>query len=542
MQNFAQDISKKDGFILENNFDFREDINLMSGFDQIGIADQETGMAIFDDGIRLDVSDREYYKNAIHGNSSIDFFQGEGDETGHLFFSMPIYHENEIIGVLFARANHEWMNKYFRTDIFDGYGFLCVTDNQGDMIGFGNQKNLVEDQNNILEYFSTKKISTDEIVENMGSGLTHSFAFINDEEEWCTTYLPLAINDWYLFCSVPNEALAPTDGTYELLEKNHIIKVLLVYSAACILISLLIWHERAKIKKENVRLKKAEEFAGMASFEGDYKKDTFVLNENYFKLFGRNPVYKKISDFTTPPPDILEEDHEVFLKMGRDLIAGKDSGSVQYRLFSKDGNIQWHQFVFHVCYDKHGLPLKCYGMIVPIDRHLKLISKLQMQVEKDPMTGVLNRTAFELYVNLCFSGDSAEQNHALLLLDLDNFKQINDGYGHILGDHALVKTADILKVCVRSSDYVGRLGGDEFAVFLQNANKEQAAKKAGEICQALENAEMKSNEAVVTCSIGIACFPEDGSDFNELYGLADRGLYRVKESGKNSFSMVNDND
>ncbi len=176
-------------------------------------------------------------------------------------------------------------------------------------------------------------------------------------------------------------------------------------------------------------------------------------------------------------------------------------------------------------------------MIIPIDQQMKVISKLQMQVEKDLLTEVLNRMAFEVYVNSSVNGNLGEESHALLLLDLDDFKQINDGYGHILGDHVLVATADILKACVRNSDYVGRLGGDEFAVFLKGANREQAAKKAGKICEALEREEIKSNEAAVTCSIGIACFPQNGITFHELYQCADQALYQVKGNGKNSFTF-----
>ncbi|MDD4843888.1 MAG: sensor domain-containing diguanylate cyclase [Anaerotignum sp.] len=537
LDSYAEDMRKEE-VPKDKISDFREEMSLLRSFAQLGIADAETGIAEFEEGNRVDVSNKKCYKNAISGVHSVDYFQEEGDDNGKLIFATPIYHENIITDVLIAVTNEDLTEKQIPIASYEGNGYVCVADQQGNILNFAHPYEPFDAQGNIFAYFSSKNVSMDEMKSNMSNGSFNSFSYSNEEGTCYTTYIPLGINDWYVFCFAPNTLAPAITAEFESMEMNFIFTMFCLFGAACIFIYFVIWKVAADIKKENECLKMAAEVAGVVSFEGDYQKDTFVISGNFFKQFGRMPIINKISDFGKPHPYILKEDQEVFLKMGQRLVLGKESADVQYRYFGEDGTIQWHQFVYRVWYDRYGFPKKCYGMIMPIDQQMKVISKLQTQVEMDPLTGVLNRTAFELYVNHCFKEELGEQSHALLLLDLDNFKQINDGYGHVLGDYALIKTSELLKACVRNSDYVGRLGGDEFVVFLRNVNKEQAAKKAGEICEALEKAEMKSNEAAVTCSIGIACFPRDGCDFKELYGLADRGLYKVKGSGKNSFYMV----
>lgn len=537
LEALADYVVKEDDFSKENITHFREYNTLLGDFKQIAIADIETGEAAYLDGTIVDVSKKKFFQEALEKSRSIQFFQEEGREKEEFILTTPLYSDNILKAVLIAHVSYESMEKYILSDLYGRGGFLCVTDKQGNIVGLHPGNEHFGGQNNILTFFNANNISLEKTLGN-GQEKGNLFIYNSESKVWYSAYTPLKINGWYLFYTLPEFLVGQKDDLFEALKKDLIIKMLLINIAACILIYFLIRNEKAAVEKENNCLRTAEEVAGMISFEGDYRKDTFVVNNNYFKQFGRNPVMHKISDFIKPHPFIFDEDRAVFMKLGQELIDGKETGNAQYRLMGKDGKIQWHQFVYRVWHDRHGMPLKCYGMIVPIDQQMKVISKLQMQVEKDPLTGVLNRMAFEIYANLSLNEEAGNQKHALLLLDLDDFKQINDGYGHVLGDHVLIATAERLKACVRNSDYVGRLGGDEFAVFLKNVNREQAAKKAAEICEALEKEEMKSDGAIVTCSIGIACFPQNGTNFNELYLRGDQALYRVKGKGKNSFMLA----
>lgn len=536
LDTFAAFIAK-DEFSIQMDSYFREDINEIYDFEQVGIARNKTGIVEFGDGKSINISNKKIYQNALRGKSGIDYFLEGMETTSMLIFATPIYNDGNIEDVLIATTSSDFLEKQRKFDFLGENKYVFLTNQQGDILSVGHGYDDFLDENNIFEYLNGQDVDAAQIMDNMNKHMVNSFSYFEGEENWNITYMPLGINDWYIFCMTPNNAIGRGQGKLESFGTGFLLKMLLVFAVGIIFVYLFL-RNAAALKMENEFLKMAQDVAGAISFKGDYKKDAFVFNGNYFELFGRDPFASKISELEKPHPFILEEDQEAFLKMGRELIAGKEKGNAQYRFVAMDGSIHWHQFVYRVWFDRRGLPRECYGMIIPIDQQMKEISKLQMQVEKDPLTGVLNRMAFEFYVNHCFSGELKEDSHALLLLDLDDFKQINDGYGHVLGDHALITTAGILKTCVRNSDYVGRLGGDEFAVFLKSVSQEQAAKKAGEICEALEKAEMKSNEAMATCSIGIACFPKDGSDFNELYQRADRGLYKVKGTGKNNYCVV----
>jgi diguanylate cyclase (GGDEF)-like protein len=156
--------------------------------------------------------------------------------------------------------------------------------------------------------------------------------------------------------------------------------------------------------------------------------------------------------------------------------------------------------------------------------------------ETDVLTGVYNRSFMEHRVTeLLNTGHKG----ALFMMDLDNFKNINDTYGHIVGDKTLQLFADVLKRNVSDTDVVCRLGGDEFMIFFTDMERTEDAKvKAEAILQTLE-AEFQKLEDIdtVSASIGIAFYPKGGENFQELYRNADKSLYYIKNNGKSAYHI-----
>ena len=125
---------------------------------------------------------------------------------------------------------------------------------------------------------------------------------------------------------------------------------------------------------------------------------------------------------------------------------------------------------------------------------------------------------------------------SLLVLDLDDFKQINDNYGHSTGDMIMRKVGQILKLILRQEDYPCRFGGEEFAVVLPHTTPEQAGRVAERFREATEKEDF--NGVRVTCSGGLASFPEHGSSGSEIFERADRALYEAKKAGKNRIILA----
>jgi diguanylate cyclase (GGDEF)-like protein len=153
----------------------------------------------------------------------------------------------------------------------------------------------------------------------------------------------------------------------------------------------------------------------------------------------------------------------------------------------------------------------------------------------DPLTGLPNRLLLRDRFNVtAASARRTDKGLALLLLDLDGFKQVNDTFGHDVGDRLLIAIGEALRNCVRESDTVARLGGDEFVVLLTNLGDpaQEATLVAQKILERLGAPVLAGDRyLVVTASIGVALYPADGSDLETVLKGADRAMYQAKQSG-----------
>lgn len=155
------------------------------------------------------------------------------------------------------------------------------------------------------------------------------------------------------------------------------------------------------------------------------------------------------------------------------------------------------------------------------------------------MTRLLNRGTMEERIKEELEAVEEGQNYAYIALDLDNFKQINDMYGHWAGDSIIMGISNILREVYGNNARIGRMGGDEFAVFISDVkDRAQIQSQADEVLRRLRlQKEMIGMAEEPTASIGIAFGPEDGRSFRELYHRADEALYQVKNEEKNSIAI-----
>lgn len=152
--------------------------------------------------------------------------------------------------------------------------------------------------------------------------------------------------------------------------------------------------------------------------------------------------------------------------------------------------------------------------------------------QTDILTQLYNKAGAKEAAENFLKKEGKDKKHALFFIDLDNFKTVNDTMGHAEGDRLLSEFSMYLKNCFREDDIVSRFGGDEFFVVMKNISGQKSASiKADEINKIFENNFRYS----VSCSIGIACYPQDGIDYETLQRCADTALYRAKNKGKNQY-------
>ena len=161
--------------------------------------------------------------------------------------------------------------------------------------------------------------------------------------------------------------------------------------------------------------------------------------------------------------------------------------------------------------------------------------KVKLLSESDPLTGLSNRYYFEQSLKLSIVNNIRDRHKiALLLIDLDNFKFINDTYGHDVGDRLLIKVVDSIKACLRGKELFARLGGDEFSICLSNLDSvEHASQVATRVVDALTHPFLiNESEIHSTASIGISVYPDNANSSEELFKQADIAMYRAKKLGR----------
>lgn len=177
-----------------------------------------------------------------------------------------------------------------------------------------------------------------------------------------------------------------------------------------------------------------------------------------------------------------------------------------------------------------------------ISERKQMQEQLEYIARHDYLTNIPNRFYFEEFINDIYTSICKNEN-TLLVLDLDNFKIINDSYGHLIGNKMLIGVVDCISKRLKENDFVARLGGDEFAIFLSDANISDALLIADKILNDLENEPYcfieNNNQINVTASIGITAIRND-TDVKKLFSYADEALYIAKNEGKNRIVILKD--
>lgn len=197
----------------------------------------------------------------------------------------------------------------------------------------------------------------------------------------------------------------------------------------------------------------------------------------------------------------------------------------------------WVELVVHIFQEGYSGNMYALLYLKNIDAEKRRSLAQEVEANRDPLTNVYNRRAFKEEV-VSFMTDVREtEGGSLIILDLDNFKKINDEYGHMKGDYALKVLTDTLMAIFRRRDIIGRLGGDEFLVFIKNVTtKEILDRRMKELFAALENIK----DLTLTCSAGISILEREHFSYDEGLKKADLALYESKKKGKNRFSYYDE--
>lgn len=295
----------------------------------------------------------------------------------------------------------------------------------------------------------------------------------------------------------------------------------------------------AALKESEARLNDAQRIAQIGSWEFDIASGKTTWSDETFRLFGVDrqtfgATYEAVMERIHP------EDRERVGQAYRDSLTNRSPYEISHRICMPDGRIKWVNERCEMHFDAQGNPVRSTGTVQDITERKLAEAQISQLAYHDALTGLVNRFSLQGQLEQALSMAHREQRAlAVIFLDLDRFKIINDTLGHAIGDTLLKEVARRLRGCVRESDIVARLGGDEFVVVLSEVDDAAtAARMADKILQALARPYRTGKDDLhTTASIGLAFYPNDGVDSETLMKNADIAMYHAKALGRDNIQF-----
>lgn len=273
-------------------------------------------------------------------------------------------------------------------------------------------------------------------------------------------------------------------------------------------------------------------------YEYDIASDTITFADKFNHIFEGESVIEHPSENMLKMGLVSYDTQSAIEELFYLAKAGTEYHSTEFKLNTKNGGFQWYFSTFSTIYDEEGNALRVVGLLRNIHAQKVEQQKLLIRAETDQMTGLYNKATTESKIQASLRELNGNSYEVLMLVDIDDFKKINDTFGHLKGDDVIIDIAKTLQEYKGDYGIAGRLGGDEFCVFLTNVLDTQlACEKAVLIAERLR--EIYHDECQVTLSIGIAATNQQ-IPYNVLLENADTALYQAKLNGKNRYYLYAD--
>ncbi|MEG1687386.1 MAG: GGDEF domain-containing protein [Angelakisella sp.] len=431
------------------------------------------------------------------------------------------------------------------------HGFLMLLRQNGEVLACKGELGMPAADDDFFDYLGKTQFFCRNNLSRVQSDLTigyeNAILYTYGAQKMAGVYLTVEIPGCYLFYSVP----------YDGVEKNFKVLSRVAYRIWLILLGMFLlilgymlmdnrrqMNELAEQQKEmrasDARYKLIISRSKNIIIEYDLRKELVVHCENAGVLNTPDMRGTHFLNNLLARGVIFPEDAGVFYNATQRITEEEDGIDLELRLKIDMSGYNWYQLALVCIRDSKGNPWRVVARAANIDQQKREQQQLEQRAVRDPLTKLYNKTATTQEINRILEQEP-EAVHAFMITDLDNFKGINDTYGHLLGDQVLTRAAKKLSELFRSSDVLGRIGGDEFVVFCRNVgDEENALQRAQAICTTMKEAGCCENCTIETsASVGLAIATRDGSTFEQLYRNADTALYEAKRGGKGCAWLFN---
>lgn len=295
---------------------------------------------------------------------------------------------------------------------------------------------------------------------------------------------------------------------------------------------------------EAERYQRSQYFARIGTWDWDIDTNRLYWSDAIYGMFGYRvgevtPSYELFCQSVHP------DDREQVRSGELRCIETGENHDEEYRVIWPDGSVHWLRETGNIVKDDHGIAVKMMGVVRDITEEKAWARQMHRLAHHDALTGLPNRLVFEEQLDRALERSRrAGTRIALVFIDLNGFKAINDRLGHAAGDQVPQHMARRLREALRGSDSVARLGGDEFVATLESLSLErsphdEARAVAGKLLAALTPpVRLEQGPQQVGASLGIAMFPDHAQSKDRLIHLADLAMYEAKRSGDNQYRLA----
>ena len=280
-------------------------------------------------------------------------------------------------------------------------------------------------------------------------------------------------------------------------------------------------------------------------FEWDFHKETMFVSENFLEKFDIDPTEAQLANGKFLDKLMSEQEADAYKRDISTLLKNKTGHSGEYQMLTKNGTIVWFAVRALCVTDRLGEPLRVIGVVTDIDNEKKLELQLSERASYDFLSQLYNRSTFERELQSEIER-SAHTKVCVMFIDVDDFKFINDRFGHSVGDEVIKYVSGCIKQRIQGSGFAGRFGGDEFVLCVTDSKQiDEIESLSLDLIDELYSgyhSELANVTINVKASIGIAFSPEHGDDGPKLIAAADEAMYFVKKNGKANYHVYQPED
>lgn len=473
----------------------------------------------------------ELLRRALSGEALVSgLISAAGGEEPYIVAVHPVEWSGQVAGALQATVNADTLLRQGKHSTF-----------------FHSVNSVIASEDGRVVYGSVPEHAGLDLMEMGAEGITQrekeafsaayeaqeagSFRYDPAGGRYYTAWAPVGYNGW--------RVVQVSQSPNVQIERSSIVQtaVMLVSLVVCAILAGLTWRQRARLAAEKLRYNALAQFKDTLLFEYNCEDDSLEFTSNAMETLELNGLrLERVTDEGNSFP-VFHPDDIVNVRRVLRSAASMAPDQIEHdrtRMKKRDGGYSWYRSQYKAVFGPDGTVTRVIGTLTDITGQIDREQELRQQAQQDPLTGLYNRAGVKV-INARLAQIS---RGVLFMLDLDNFKSVNDTYGHAAGDKLLIAIAGILEETFRADDIVARVGGDEFVALLSGSNNEEVARqRAQELLDRVRDLRVEGIGAVASISIGAASAPDHGRTYEALSVVADEALYSVKNGGKGGFAL-----